>query len=82
MPEVAVLDMRRQSFTTHPQEWLGSKHYEVVQLPRWRASKDVRLPSKSGNGEYIATVHTWKLGLGYNMNRFMGQSKQLYVLTK
>ncbi|KAH8894137.1 hypothetical protein GQ53DRAFT_744905 [Thozetella sp. PMI_491] len=83
--EVAVLDLKRHELRTLNREQAsrgtGEKH-ETVTLPRWKRSTEVYL-SEDGKSsrEYVATVHMWRLGLGYNVHRMFGNTKKLYVLT-
>ncbi|KAI2783777.1 hypothetical protein F4815DRAFT_457875 [Daldinia loculata] len=82
---VAVLDPKRHKLVT-----LDRQKFEAIDkgplgveqcvvLPRLNPVVDVPVSGTAQN-ETIATVHLWRLGVKYNMDRLLGNSKQLYVL--
>ncbi|KAI0844131.1 hypothetical protein F5Y00DRAFT_249425 [Daldinia vernicosa] len=83
--DVAVLDPKRHKLVTLDRQKLaaigkgpsGAEQY--VDLPRLNPVVDVHVSGTAQN-ETVATVHLWRLGLKYNVDRLLGNSKQLYVL--
>lgn len=63
----------------------------TLDLPRWKRTVGVSLIdaksdevslAKGKHDNVIATVDLWRLGIGYNINRMLGNSQQLYVITR
>ncbi|KAI1652682.1 hypothetical protein F4813DRAFT_304155 [Daldinia decipiens] len=82
---VAVLDPKRHRLVTLDRQKFAaidkgpSGAEQCVDLPRLNPVVDVPVSGPAQN-ETIATVHLWRLGLKYNMDRLLGNNKQLYVL--
>lgn len=50
-------------------------------LPRWSSKADINTsePVASQTGDFLVTLHLSKLGLQYNIQRWLGYSTELYV---
>ncbi len=50
-------------------------------VPRWSSKADISTsePEKSQTGDFLVTLHLSKLGLQYNIQRWLGYSTELYV---
>ncbi|OCT52110.1 hypothetical protein CLCR_09354 [Cladophialophora carrionii] len=58
-------------------------HTIVVHLPRFASKTDIREGSKDpSDDQFLATVHLWRLGLNYNVKRWMKPSSEMYVVKK
>jgi len=52
-----------------------------VNLPRFRGSVEIYITEADQDQEgYLARVHVWRLGFGYNLRRILGWKQQLWVL--
>src|SRR5262249_40924222 len=50
-------------------------------LPRWSSKTDIKPtePETSNTGDFLVTLHLLKLGLQYNIQRWLGYSTELYI---
>ena len=50
-------------------------------LPRWSSKTDIKAPEPetSNTGDFLVTLHLSKLGLQYNIQRWLGYSTELYI---
>ncbi|KAK4207026.1 hypothetical protein QBC37DRAFT_434110 [Rhypophila decipiens] len=78
---VAVLDTKRNTFRVCDRAVAEKLHSQKVSLPRFKSSVHVYVNVRDQHKEeYLATVHVWRLGLGYNIERILGWSKELWVI--
>ncbi|KAI1464014.1 uncharacterized protein F4812DRAFT_468180 [Daldinia caldariorum] len=83
--DIAVLDPKRQKlvkldrkkFAAIDKGPTGAE--QCIDLPRLSPIVDVTVPG-AAESQTIATVHLWRLGLKYNVDRLLGNNKQLYIL--
>ncbi|KAI6091669.1 hypothetical protein F4821DRAFT_189349 [Hypoxylon rubiginosum] len=86
---VAVLRMKdRKLMTQDKKSIIGQKQETDISLPRWRRNIDVSLKEDQitlADGKHdnvLATVDLWRLGIGYNVNRMLGNNQKLYIVTR
>ncbi|KAK6949360.1 hypothetical protein Daesc_009435 [Daldinia eschscholtzii] len=83
--DIAVLDPKRHKLVKLDRKGFAAidkgptGEEQCINLPRLNRTVDVPVPGVAQN-ETIATVHLWRLGLKYNVDRLLGNNKQLYVL--
>jgi hypothetical protein len=79
---VALLDTRSNNLRTmDKREAENIPHTIVVNLPRFARKTDIREDSEEED-QFLATVHLWRLGLNYNVKRWMKPSSEIYVVKK
>ncbi|KAI4861580.1 hypothetical protein F4820DRAFT_433250 [Hypoxylon rubiginosum] len=88
---VAVLSMKDRKLMELDKKSIEREEKSTLDLPRWKRTVGVSLIdaksdevslAKGKHDNVIATVDLWRLGIGYNINRMLGNSQQLYVITR
>ncbi|KAI0161745.1 hypothetical protein GGR52DRAFT_561010 [Hypoxylon sp. FL1284] len=79
--DVAVLYLKQRTLKKVDKNIVEEQGTIEMDLPRLH--RIVYIPSPDAEvGHIRATVDLWHLGIGYNMNRMLGNSKKLYVVSR
>jgi hypothetical protein len=79
---VAFLDTGNNDFRTMERKHAEKiPHTVIVSLPRFASKTDICEKDSKDKEEdqFLATLHLWRLGLSYNLGRWLRPSSEIYV---
>jgi len=80
--KVAFLDTDKNEFITmEKKEAEMLPHIVTFDLPRFASKTDIceKNPKDKDEDRFLATLHLWRLGVNYNVKRWLGPSSKIIV---